>query len=102
MVPVVADSGSSVEGVASATERVCRDPEISMAMGSWASSFTMASTEVTERLGIPQFTISFADSLHQRGFKYGFYVSPPYATLSGVGVQVIDVAKKQERRSRRQ
>ena len=95
MVPVIADTGSSVEGVASGTERVCRDPEISMALGSWASSFTMASTEVTERLGIPQFTISFADSLHQRKFKYGFYVSPPYATLSGVGVpKVIEVAKK--------
>ena len=56
LVPVVADCASTVEGAASAMERLCRDPEIVMALGSWASSFTMSSTEVTERLGIPAST----------------------------------------------
>ncbi len=81
LVPVVADSGSTVEGAASAMERVCRDPEIVMAIGSWASSLTLSATEITERLGIPHFSISSADSLHERGFKWGFYVSPTYVCL---------------------
>jgi branched-chain amino acid transport system substrate-binding protein len=86
LVPVIADTGASVEGVASATERVCRDPDISVVMGSWASSFTMASTEVTERLGIPQFSISYSDALSERGFKYGFYVSPPSSSQADLGL----------------
>ena len=99
LVPVVADCGSTVEGSASAMERVCRDREIVMAMGAWASSFTLSSTEVTERLGIPQFSISFADSLTERGFKWGFYTCPPYTTLSGIFLpKVVELAKKLERK----
>ncbi len=86
LVPVIADTGATVEGVASATERVCRDPDILVVMGSWASSFTMSSTEVTERLGIPQFSISYSDALSQRGFKYGFYVSPPSSSQADLGL----------------
>jgi branched-chain amino acid transport system substrate-binding protein len=94
LVPVVADCGSTVEGASSAMERLSRDPDIVMAMGAWASSFTMSSTEVTERLGIPQFSVSFADSLHQRGFKYGFYPNSPYTTLTSIAVpQVLQLAK---------
>lgn len=93
MVPVVADCASTVEGAASAMERLCRDPEIVMALGSWASSFTMSSTEVTERLGIPQFSCSFADSLTERGFKWGFYPNSPYSTLTSVVCpQVLELA----------
>jgi branched-chain amino acid transport system substrate-binding protein len=77
LMPIIADNGSTVEGTASATDRVCRDPDILMSVGCWASSFTMAATEVTERLGIPHFSFSFVDKLHERGFKYGFYISPP-------------------------
>jgi branched-chain amino acid transport system substrate-binding protein len=77
LVPVIGDCGSTVEGTASATDRVCRDPDIVMSVGCWASSFTMAATEVTERLGIPHFSFSFVDKLHERGFKWGFYISPP-------------------------
>jgi branched-chain amino acid transport system substrate-binding protein len=50
LVAVVADGGSTVEGAASAMDRVCRDPDILMAVGCWASSFTLAATEITERL----------------------------------------------------
>ncbi len=89
LIPVIADTGSSVEGVASATERVCRDPEILMVMGSWASSFTMASTEITERLGIPQFSISYSDALSERGFKWGFYLSPPSSSQADLGLVTV-------------
>ena len=94
LVPVIADTGASVEGAASATERVCRDPEIAMIMGCWASSFTMSATEIAERLGIPQFTISFADPLTTRGFKWGFYVVPPSSAQAEMGVaNVIGLAR---------
>ena len=89
LVPVIADTGPSVEGVASAAERVCRDPDILMVMGSWASSFTMASTEITERLGIPQFSISYSDALTERGFKYGFYLSPPSSSQADLGLATV-------------
>ncbi len=94
LVPVVGDTGSTVEGAASTMDRLCRDPEIVMAMGSWASSFTLASTEVTERLGIPHFSISLVDTLHERGFKWGFYVSPPVSMLATTALgNVTDLAK---------
>jgi branched-chain amino acid transport system substrate-binding protein len=94
LVPVVGDTGSTVEGAGSVMDRLCRDPEIVMAMGSWASSLTFASTEVTERLRIPQFSISFADALHDRGFKWGFYVGTPMSANTDLGFSnVISLAK---------
>jgi branched-chain amino acid transport system substrate-binding protein len=95
LVPVVADSGSTVEGAANATARVCNDPDILMACGCWASSLTLAATEVTERIGIPHFSISSADELHQRGFKWGFYVSPPMSVYGDLGLSnVIELAQQ--------
>ncbi len=94
LVPVVADCGSSVEGAGNATERVMRDPSIVMAIGSSLSSLTFGSTEVTERLGIPQFSTSAVDTLNQRGFKWGFYVVTPSSVYSELGVTaVLDLAK---------
>ena len=60
-----------------------------MVMGSWASSFTMASTEITERLGIPQFSISYSDALSERGFKWGFYLSPPSSSQADLGLVTV-------------
>lgn len=94
LVPVVGDCASTVEGAASAMERVARDPDIVMAMGAWASSFTMSSSEVNERLKIPHFSISFADSLTARGLKWSFYVCPPYTTLTKISIpKILEVAK---------
>ena len=95
LVPVVADSGSTVEGAASAMDRVYRDPDILMACGAWASSLTLSATEISERLGIPHFSISSADSLHERGFKWGFYVSPPMSVYGDLGLShVITLARE--------
>jgi branched-chain amino acid transport system substrate-binding protein len=95
LVPVVGDALSTVEGAASATERICRDPEILLAHGCWASSLTMASTEVTERMGIPHFTISVAAALSNRGFKYGFYLQPSFDDFIRVTLPItLDMFKK--------
>src|SRR2546421_10236556 len=65
-----ADAGDSVEKAVSAAQRVLsgRD-KISAGIGSWLSSFTLGVTEVAERLEGPWFTLSYADSITQRGFK---------------------------------
>jgi len=94
LIPVVADCGSSVEKVSSAYERVLKDSDIVALIGSWASSFTMSGTEITERHGVPQFTYSFADSLHERGFKYTSYCIPPSFTQGEQGLKnVIDLGR---------
>jgi branched-chain amino acid transport system substrate-binding protein len=94
LIPVIGDAASTVEGGASAMDRVCRDPDIVMAVGAWASSITMSTTEITERLGIPQFSTSFFDKLHERGFKWGFYIDPPSSVYGDLGVgKVVDLAE---------
>jgi len=86
LVPVIGDTGSTLEGASSAMERLYRDPEIVMTMGSWASSLTMATTEVSERVGKPHFSISFADALTARGLKWSFYVVPPSSAQGELGL----------------
>lgn len=86
LVPVIGDTGSTLEGASSAMERLYRDPEIVMTMGSWAGSLTMATTEVSERVGKPHFSISFADTLTTRGLKWGFYVVPPSSAQGELGL----------------
>lgn len=94
LVPVVGDCASSVEGAASAMERLARDPDIVMALGAWASSFTMSMSEVNERHQIPHFSIGFADTLTSRGLKWSFYVCPPYSTLTKISIpKILEVAK---------
>jgi branched-chain amino acid transport system substrate-binding protein len=94
LVPVIGDTGSTLEGASSAMERLYRDPEIVMTMGSWAGSLTMASTEVSERVGKPHFSISFADRLSARGLKWGFYVVPPSSAQADLGLaNVLKLAK---------
>lgn len=95
LVPVVADSTSTVEGAASAMERVLRDSSIKVAIGSWASSFTIASSEITERLGIPLFSGSYSDVLTERGFKWGFYTAPPNSAQMVLGwTKILEIAKE--------
>jgi len=43
-------------------------------IGAYASSLTLAVSEVTERRGIPLLTMSFSDVLTERGFKHIFQV----------------------------
>ena len=45
-------------------------------MGAWLSTFTLAVTEVTERAQIPWLTLSYSDTITDRGFKYVFQTSP--------------------------
>jgi branched-chain amino acid transport system substrate-binding protein len=75
---IVADAGDSAEKAKNAAQRlVAQEPDLVGGVGSWLSSFTLAVTEVTERAEIPWFTLSYADSITSRGFKYVFQTSMP-------------------------
>lgn len=74
---VVADAGDSPEKSKTAAQRLLsQEPDIVGGAGAYVSSFTLAVTEVTERAGVPWFTLSYADSITGRGFKYVYQTSP--------------------------
>lgn len=87
---VVADAGDSAEKAKSAAQRlIAQEPDLVGGTGAWLSSFTLAVTEVTERAQIPWLTLSFADSLTDRGFKYIFQTSPVASAQSTGAVPAI-------------
>jgi len=72
------DAGDSAEKAKNAAQRlVAQEPDVVGGMGAWLSTFTLAVTEVTERAQIPWLTLSYADSITDRGFKYVFQSSMP-------------------------
>lgn len=74
---VVADAGDSAEKAKNAAQRlIASEPDLVGGTGAWLSSFTLAVTEVTERAQIPWLTLSYADNITDRGFKYVFQTSP--------------------------
>jgi len=74
---VVFDTGDSVERATNAAQRmVAEHPDLVGVTGSYLSSFTLAVSEVTERAGLPQLTLSYSDLITSRGFRYIFQTSP--------------------------
>jgi branched-chain amino acid transport system substrate-binding protein len=87
---IALDAGDSPEKAKNAAQRlVAQEPEVVGGMGSWLSSFTLAVTEVTERAELPWFTLSYADTITGRGFKYVFQSSPTGGTQSTLAVPTI-------------
>ena len=91
-----ADAGDSVEKAVSAAQRALTRDKISAGMGSWLSSFTLGVTEVAERMQVPWFTLSYADSITERGFKYTFQTSP---VSSLQAEQALDLVQDLSRRN---
>lgn len=90
-----ADAGDSVEKAVSAAQRVLTREKISAGIGSWLSSFTLGVTEVAERLQVPWLSLSYADSITERGFKYTFQTSPVSSQQAEQALDlVVDLAKK--------
>lgn len=74
---ILADAGDTAEKAKNATQRILsQEPDLVGGTGAYLSSFTLAVTEVTERAGVPMLTLSYADSITDRGFKYVFQTSP--------------------------
>ena len=73
----VGDCGDSPEKSKNAAERLlAQEPGLVGGAGAYVSSFTLAVTEVTERAGVPWFTLSYADAITNRGFRYVYQTSP--------------------------
>jgi branched-chain amino acid transport system substrate-binding protein len=86
MVLVPADAGDSVQKATSAAQRVLGSGGITAAQGAWLSSFTLGATEVSERLGVPWLTLSWADKITERGFRYVFQSSSVSSQLAEQGI----------------
>jgi branched-chain amino acid transport system substrate-binding protein len=86
---VVADTGPSVETAVSAAQRVLGSGDISAAVGCWLSSFTLATTEIAERMQIPWITFSYADKVTARGYKYTFRDNAPSSWQVSTGLKEI-------------
>jgi branched-chain amino acid transport system substrate-binding protein len=87
---VVIDAGENVEKAKNAAQRMLsQEPDLTGATGAWLSSFTLAITEVTERAELPMLTLSFADTITQRGFKFVFQTSVTAGTMSTMAVPAL-------------
>ena len=90
-----ADAGDSVEKAVSAAQRALTREKISAGIGAWLSSFTLGVTEVAERLEVPWFTLSYADSITERNFKYTFQTSPVSSVQAEQALELVtDLARR--------
>jgi branched-chain amino acid transport system substrate-binding protein len=79
---ILLDTESKPKVGESATEKLIRDGCIAIG-GAYNSPVTMVTTQVAERNGIPFLvTISVADEILERGFKYTFRVQPDSSNMS--------------------
>lgn len=80
---VVEDAGNTVEAAKNAAQQlVANNPDVVAGTGAWSSSLTLAITEVTERAGLPWVTLSYADQITGRGFKYVVQTVPVASVLA--------------------
>jgi branched-chain amino acid transport system substrate-binding protein len=73
---VIADSTSTPNNAATVAQRLIAENECCAILGAFASSLTLAISEVTERRGVPLITMSYSDQLTGRGFNNVFQVTP--------------------------
>jgi branched-chain amino acid transport system substrate-binding protein len=87
---IVLDCGDTTEKSKSAAQRMVSEyPGMVAVSGSWLSTFTLATSEVTERAHLPMLTLSFSDLITQRGFKYIFQTSASSASQAEQSLPVI-------------
>ena len=87
---VAIDAGDTAEKAKNAAQRlVAQEPDVVGGMGAWLSTFTLAATEVTERAQVPWLTLSYSDTITDRGFKYVFQSSPTAGLQSTEAVPTI-------------
>ncbi len=79
------DAGASVSQAVTAAQRAVSS-DVSVVMGAFLSSFTIGVSQVTERAEVPLLTLSFADSVTNRGLKYVFQDSPVTSKMSKQGI----------------
>ncbi len=71
---IVADATSTPTTAGNVAQRLITQQDMTAVLGAFASSLTLAISEVTERRDIPLLTMSFADQITGRGYKNIFQV----------------------------
>ena len=80
---------------AAATQRLISQDKVVGIVGAFASSITLAASEVSERSGVPFITHSFADQITGRGYKSVFQVSPKASTFGQAQFdQAVEIAAR--------
>ncbi|HZV21328.1 MAG TPA: ABC transporter substrate-binding protein [Hyphomicrobiales bacterium] len=88
---VIADATSTPTTAATVAQRLIAQNNVVSILGAFASSLTIAISEVTERREIPFLTMSFSDQITGRGFKNIFQV---VAKASVIGKAQLDYTLK--------
>jgi len=83
----VEDAGGTIESAVSAAERAVSDDGPVAGIGAYASSFTLAVTELTERAGLPWVSQSYSDQITDRGFNYVYQTSVMGNVLARSGIE---------------
>lgn len=78
---IVADATSNPTQAATVAQRMMSQDRVVSVLGAFASSLTLAISEVTERRGIPLLTMSFSDEITARGFKNVFQIVSPGSVI---------------------
>lgn len=78
---VVADSTSTPTTAGTVAQRLIAQNSVAAILGAFASSLTLAVSEVAERRGIPLLTMSFSDQVTGRGFQNIFQAVSKASTL---------------------
>jgi branched-chain amino acid transport system substrate-binding protein len=71
---VIADATSTPTTAANVAQRLLTQNDVVAILGAFASSLSIAISEVTERRGVPLLTMSFSDQITSRGFENIFQV----------------------------
>jgi branched-chain amino acid transport system substrate-binding protein len=79
---IVSDSTSNPTTASTIARRLITQNEVTAILGAFASSLTLAISEVTARADIPFLTMAFADEITGRGLESVFQVTPK-ASVTG-------------------
>ncbi len=92
---IAVDAGDTVEKAKNAAQRMLADePDLVGATGAFASSFTLAITEMTERAKLPFLTLSYSDQINERGFHNVFQTSPTANAQAAVTLPILEKLSK--------
>ncbi|MCX7320262.1 MAG: ABC transporter substrate-binding protein [Hyphomicrobiales bacterium] len=94
---IIADATSTPTTAGTVAQRMISQNEVTAILGAFASSLTIAISEVTERRDIPLLTMSFADQITGRGFKNIFQVVAKASAL-GKETCALPISPSQSRR----
>jgi len=87
---IVIDCGDTAEKAKSAAQlMVSQYPDMVALSGSYLSTLTLATSEVTERAHLPMLTLSYSDLITSRGFKYIFQTSATAGSQAEQGLPVL-------------